>query len=95
MSKNAIVLIGRILLSAIFILSGVGKLADIGGTAGDFGAQQPGTHGMKGSGRQPTCAVAEALAQAFAHFAGSFVGKRQRQNTRRRRAMLFDQMGDA
>lgn len=36
--SNTIVLIGRILLSFIFILSGFGKLAAIGGTAGYFGS---------------------------------------------------------
>ena len=34
MSSNAILLVARILLSAIFILSGFGKLADAGATAG-------------------------------------------------------------
>lgn len=36
MPNGAIVLIGRILLSAIFILSGFSKLTAIGGTAGYF-----------------------------------------------------------
>ena len=36
--SNTIALIGRILLSFIFILSGFGKLAAIGGTAGYFGS---------------------------------------------------------
>ncbi|MCV0352407.1 MULTISPECIES: DoxX family protein [Nitratireductor] len=38
MSQNAIILIGRILISVIFIMSGFGKITDIGGTAGYFGA---------------------------------------------------------
>lgn len=38
MSNSAIVLIGRILLSIIFIMSGFGKLAALGGTAGYFGS---------------------------------------------------------
>ncbi|MEX3007127.1 DoxX family protein [Hoeflea sp. TYP-13] len=36
MSNSAIVLIGRILLSAIFIMAGLGKLADPGGNAAYF-----------------------------------------------------------
>jgi putative oxidoreductase len=36
MPNNAIVLIGRILLSIMFILSGFGKLTNIAGTAGYF-----------------------------------------------------------
>ena len=38
MSDTALILLGRILLAAIFIFSGFGKLADIGGTAGYFGS---------------------------------------------------------
>lgn len=38
MSNSAIALIGRILLSIIFILSGFSKLTAIGGTAGYFGS---------------------------------------------------------
>jgi putative oxidoreductase len=34
MSNNIVILVGRILLAAIFILSGFGKLADPAGTAG-------------------------------------------------------------
>ncbi|WP_295808519.1 DoxX family protein [uncultured Nitratireductor sp.] len=37
MSQNALVLIGRILISVIFIVSGYGKITGIGGTAGYFG----------------------------------------------------------
>lgn len=36
MSSNLILLIARILLSSIFLLSGFGKLTDIGGTAAYF-----------------------------------------------------------
>jgi putative oxidoreductase len=36
MSQNAIILLGRILLSFMFILSGFSKLTAIGGTAGYF-----------------------------------------------------------
>ena len=35
--NSIIVLVGRILLAAIFILAGFGKLTDISGTAGYFG----------------------------------------------------------
>jgi putative oxidoreductase len=38
MSQNAIILLGRILLSFMFILSGFSKLTAIGGTAGYFGS---------------------------------------------------------
>ncbi|MFP5078584.1 DoxX family protein [Rhizobium sp. YIM 134829] len=38
MSQPVIVLIGRILLSIIFILAGFGKITNIGGTAGYFGS---------------------------------------------------------
>ena len=34
--NSIIVLVGRILLAAIFILAGFGKLTDISGTAGYF-----------------------------------------------------------
>jgi putative oxidoreductase len=37
-SNSATILIGRILLSAIFLLSGFGKLTAIAGTAGYFGS---------------------------------------------------------
>jgi putative oxidoreductase len=38
MPSSAIVLVGRILLSIIFILAGFGKLTDLGGTAQYFAA---------------------------------------------------------
>ncbi|MCV9998984.1 DoxX family protein [Pararhizobium sp. YC-54] len=38
MSQNAIVLVGRVLLSIIFILAGFGKLTALTGTAGYFGS---------------------------------------------------------
>ncbi|MCR4265572.1 DoxX family protein [Nitratireductor sp. ZSWI3] len=38
MSQNTLVLIGRILISVIFITSGFSKLTNIGGTAGYFGS---------------------------------------------------------
>lgn len=38
MPNSAIVLIGRILLSILFILAGFGKLTNIAGTAGSFGS---------------------------------------------------------
>ncbi len=38
MPNSAIVLIGRILLSILFILAGFGKLTNIAGTAGYFGS---------------------------------------------------------
>ena len=38
MSRDVLLLLGRILLSIIFISSGFGKLADISGTAGYFGS---------------------------------------------------------
>jgi putative oxidoreductase len=36
MSNNVLLLLGRILIAAIFIVSGFGKLTNIGGTAGYF-----------------------------------------------------------
>ncbi|OQP84978.1 hypothetical protein BTR14_17765 [Rhizobium rhizosphaerae] len=39
MSKSAIVLAGRILMSIIFVLSGFGKITSLAGTAAFFGAQ--------------------------------------------------------
>ncbi len=39
MPSSALVLVGRILLSVIFILAGFGKLAAISGTAGYFASQ--------------------------------------------------------
>ena len=39
--NSIIVLVGRILLAAIFILAGFSKLTDISGTAGYFGDVQP------------------------------------------------------
>ncbi|MFC5584380.1 DoxX family protein [Nitratireductor kimnyeongensis] len=38
MSQSALVLIGRILIAVIFIVSGFGKITNIGGTAGYFGS---------------------------------------------------------
>ncbi|MFB2549791.1 DoxX family protein [Ensifer soli] len=38
MQQNAVVLVGRILLSIIFITAGYGKLTAFGGTAGYFGS---------------------------------------------------------
>jgi len=38
MQQNAVVLVGRILLSIIFITAGYGKLTGLGGTAGYFGS---------------------------------------------------------
>ena len=38
MSSSAVVLVGRILLSIIFILAGFGKFTGLGGTAGYFGS---------------------------------------------------------
>jgi len=38
MQQNAVVLVGRILLSIIFIVAGYGKLTALGGTAGYFGS---------------------------------------------------------
>jgi putative oxidoreductase len=38
MSNNVILLIGRILLSFMFIMSGLSKFGDIGGTAGYIGS---------------------------------------------------------
>lgn len=38
MPQNAILLAGRILLSALFILAALSKLSDVAGTAGYFGA---------------------------------------------------------
>ncbi|SER90053.1 DoxX family protein [Rhizobium sp. NFR03] len=39
MSTSAIVLVGRILLSIIFIVSGFGKISNLSGTAGYFAGQ--------------------------------------------------------
>ena len=38
MQQSPIVLVGRILLSIIFILAGFGKITALGGTAGYFGS---------------------------------------------------------
>ncbi|WP_367715866.1 DoxX family protein [Nitratireductor sp. GISD-1A_MAKvit] len=38
MPQNALVLIGRILIAIIFVVSGFGKITNIGGTAGYFGS---------------------------------------------------------
>ncbi|MCT8998910.1 DoxX family protein [Chelativorans intermedius] len=38
MSNSALLLLGRILIAAIFIFAGFGKLTNIGGTAGYFGS---------------------------------------------------------
>jgi putative oxidoreductase len=38
MSNNVLLLLGRILIAIIFIVSGFGKLTNIGGTAGYFGS---------------------------------------------------------
>lgn len=38
MTESSVLLIGRILVAAIFIISGFGKLTAIGGTAGYFGS---------------------------------------------------------
>ena len=38
MQQNVVVLVGRILLSILFIIAGYGKLTALGGTAGYFGS---------------------------------------------------------
>ena len=38
MQQNAVVLVGRILISILFIVAGYGKLTGLGGTAGYFGS---------------------------------------------------------